>query len=601
MSDEPEQNQKQDKNKDDLDKRVYPEDVHLREVRENPDRRMTREEWEREESQARQAAHKKHEKVKHDRQVQEEHDKKKRSKQRNWKKILLWAGGGLLLLVLIFVVGYIPRHRREKKAAALAKQREQENPQVEVVQVKRTHEPGELTVPGTTASLTEAFIYARANGYLSVRFVDIGDRVKKGQLLALIDAPDLDQQVDQAREQLHQAEAQLTQQQAQQNLTRVTWERWRTLVAKGVFSRQDGDQREADYRAQTAVAASAERNVESYRANLRRVIALQNYERITAPFDGIITQRNADVGALVGTSGSASPAPMDSSLSPTGGSANVGSSNTSGSSGTPNQTATPSTGQAQGGPIFAIAKIDKLRILVSVPEGYATSIRKGMPAQVFVQERTGKPIAGTVARTAYSIDQNSRTMLTEVDVDNGDGSLYPGMYSVVSFVQIRSEPPLIIPGDAVVVRQDRTAVAVIRDEKVQIVPVEIGRDYGPSVEILSGLQEGDWVVPTVTDDVRDGVKVRAHQSQSQQQDAAGGGSQTNQAPASGPNEYGDQSIVNSQGESTNQKGKPGQGKQGQEKQGQGGDQKGGQDSKGSGQQNKQQQNAQKKVEKKGGQ
>jgi multidrug efflux pump subunit AcrA (membrane-fusion protein) len=553
---------------DDLNQRIYPEDERLREIQENPDRRLTRAEWEHEESLARQSAHKKHEQVRHDREVQQEADRKKKRQQRDWKKIFLWVGGGLLVLILIFVVGYIPRHQRAKKAAALAKQREQEQPQVEVTQVKANKAPGELTVPGTTASLTEAFIYARANGYLRKRFVDIGDHVKKDQLLALIDAPDLDQQVEQAREQLNQAEAQVKQQQAQLNLNRVTWERWRVLVAKGVFSRQDGDQREADYLAQVAVVASAERNTESYRANLRRVLALQSYERVTAPFDGIITQRNSDVGALVGASGAAGTAPMESSQSPTGGSANVGSANTSGSSGNPNQAATPSTGQAQGGPLFAIAQIGTLRILVSVPEGYAASLHAGMPANIFVQERTGKPIGGTVARIANSIDQNTRTMLAEVDIDNRDGTLYPGMYAIVSFVQVRSVSPLVIPGDAVVVRKDRTAVAIVRDQKIQIVPVEIGRDYGPSVEILSGLNEGDWVVTTVTDDVRDGVKVRAQQKQTEGQDSTGqGGAQTNSAPDSGPNQYGDQSIVNSSTESTNQKGKPGQNGKSDEKSG----------------------------------
>lgn len=555
-----------DNKNDDLDQRIYPEDERLREIQEHPDRRMTRAEWEQEESQARQAAHNKDEKVKHDREVQQEADKKKRREQRDWKKILLWVGGGLLVLLLIFFVGYIPRHQREKKAAALAKQREQEQPEVEVVQVKRTNAPGELTVPGTTTSLTVAFLYARANGYLKRRFVDIGDHVKKGQLLGLIDAPDLDQEVDQAREQLRQAEAQLVQQQAQLNLNRVTWERWRTLVAKGVFSRQDGDQREADYKAQAAVVASAERNVESYRANLRRVIALQGYERITAPFDGVVTERNTDVGALVGTSGAASTAPPPSSQTPTGGSANVGNANTGGTSGTPNQSSTPSTGEAQGGPIFAVARYDKLRILVSVPEGYASDVHAGMPARVFVQERPGKPILATVTRIANAIDQNTRTMLAEVDIENKDGSLYPGMYSVVSFVQVRGLSPLVAPGDAVVVRQDKTSIAIVRDQKIQIVPVEIGRDYGPSVEILSGLKEGDLVVSTVTDSVRDGVKVRTRQDQSQEEEAMGpgGGVQTNQAPEAGPDQYGDQSIVNSGTESTNQKGKQqGQGNQGQ--------------------------------------
>ncbi len=535
--------------------KTYPEDVRLRQVREDPDRRMTRAEWEREDSLARQAAHKKHEQVQHDHEVQQEHDRKKRSEQRNWKRILLWVGAGVGVLLLIFAIGYIPRHERQKKAAALARQREQEQPQVEVVQVKRTLARGELTVPATTASLMEAYIYARANGYLSKRFVDIGDRVRRGQLLALIDAPDLDQQVEQAREQLHQAESEVDQQQAQLNLNRVTWERWRTLVAKGVFSRQDGDQREADYKAQLAVVASAQRNVESYRANLRHLLALQQYERVVAPFDGVITQRNADVGALVGANGAAATAPSPSAQSPTGGSQSVGIANTSGSSGTMNQSAEPSTGEAQGGPIFAIAQTNKLRILVSVPEAYASSVRTGMPAKVFMQERTGKPITGTVTRAANAIDQNSRTMLTEVDVDNRDGSLYPGMYAIVQFVQLPGEPPITVPGDAIIVRHDKTAVALVRDQKIQITPVEIGRDYGPSVEIASGLTEGDWVVTSVTDAVQQGVKVVAKQSQEAQAE----GGQSDQIPNAGPNQYGDQSVVNSASESTTQRGKPGQG------------------------------------------
>lgn len=534
----------------------YPEDEHLRDVREDPDRRMTRAEWEQADSLARQAAHKKHEQAQHDRQVQQEHDRKKRSERRDWKKILIWVGAGVGILLLIFLIGYIPRHQQQKKAAAAAKQREQEQPHVEVVQAKRARTLGELTIPGTTASLIEAYIYARANGYLSKRYVDIGDHVKKGQLLAVIDAPDLDQQVDQAREQLRQAESQVEQQQAQLNLNRVTWERWRTLVAKGVFSRQDGDQREADYKAQVAVVASAQRNVESYRANLRHLTALQQYEHVTAPFNGVITQRNADVGALVGATGAAQTAPPSSSQNTTGGSASVGQTNTSGSSGTAGQSATPSTAEAQGGPIFAIAQTNKLRILVSVPESYASSVHMGMPAKVFIQERVGKPVSGSVTRAANAIDQNSRTMLTEVDIDNSDGSLYPGMYAIVQFVQVGGEPPITVPGDAIIVRQDKTAVAVVRDQKIQITPVEIGRDYGPSVEIASGLNEGDWVVTSVTDEVQQGVKVVAKQSQ---EAADSGGGQSDQAPNAGPNQYGDQSIVNSAGESTNQKSQPAQG------------------------------------------
>jgi multidrug efflux pump subunit AcrA (membrane-fusion protein) len=552
---------------DDLEQRVYPEDERLRQLQNDPDRRLTRAEWEHEEAQARQAARKKHEQVRHDREVQQEYDRKKRQQHRNWGKIFLWAGVGLAVLLVIFLLGYIPHHERAKKTEELARQREQEEPQVQVMQVKRTRAPGRLTVPGTTSALTEAYLYARANGYLRKRYVDIGDHVKKGQLLAVIDAPDLDQQVDQARQQVRQAEAQLIQQQATLDLNRVTWERWRTLVAKGVFSRQDGDQRQADFNTQVAVVNSARRNVDSYRANLARMIALQSYERITAPFTGIVTQRNSDVGALVGSSGSAANQPMDQPSSPpTGGSASVAASNNSGSSGSVNQAASPSTGQAQGGALFGIAQIDKLRILVSVPEGYASDLKPGMPATVFVQERAGKPISGTVTRTAGSIDQNTRTMLAEVDVDNPDGSLFPGMYTVVTFVQVRGVAPLTIPGDAVVVRQDRNTVAVVRNQKIQMVPVEIGRDYGPSVEVLNGLHEGDLVVTTVTDAVQPGIKVRTEQNPQVAEDT-GQTPQSGQAPDTGPDQYGDQSIVNAETGNTTQKGKSGQGGQGQKQSG----------------------------------
>ncbi|GAA3763052.1 efflux RND transporter periplasmic adaptor subunit [Terriglobus aquaticus] len=547
---------------DDLQQRIYPEDERLREVSEDPDRRMTRAEWEREESLARQAAHKRHEQVAHDREVQQDYDKHHRHKRRNWRPILFWAAVGIAVLLLIFFIGYLPRHNRNKRIQAEAQQRERENPRVDVVKVSRTAAPGQLTVPGTTSSFTDAYVFARANGYVKKRFVDIGDHVRKGQLLALIDAPELDQQVDQAREQLRQAEAQEAQQQAQLDLSRVTWERWRTLVAKGVFSRQDGDQRETDYRTQLATVASSQRNVESYRANLLRVIALQSYERVTAPFDGVVTQRNADVGALVGSNGAAMSAPNPTTSSSNGGTAGVASANNSGSSGSTSTGAAPTTGGAQGGAIFVISQIDTLRILVSVPEGYATSVRKGMNAAVFVQERMGgPPVQGTVTRTADSLDQNTRTMLTEVDIDNRGGKLFPGMYTVVSFQQVRGEAPLAVPGDAVVIRNDRTTLAVVDPTNhVHMTPVSIGRDYGPSVEIVSGLRDGDTVITSVTDDVREGAVVRPQLMQRSENDATGKGAQaqTHQTPDSGPNQYGDQSIVNSQAESTNNQGKRGQ-------------------------------------------
>jgi multidrug efflux pump subunit AcrA (membrane-fusion protein) len=539
---------------DDLEQRQYPEDERLRSIAENPDRRMTREEWEREESDARQAAHKKHQQVHRDREQQREYDRKHRTHHIPWGTIFKWVGIGVAVLLIIFFLGWLPHHDHAKKAAENAKRRETEQPEVEVVQAMRSHTPGELTVPGTTSALTVAFVYARANGYLRQRFVDIGDHVKKGQLLATIDAPDLDAQVAQAREQLRQAEADEAQQQAQLNLRKVTWDRWRVLVARGVFSHQDGDQRETDYTAQLAIVASAHRNVESYRANLDRVISLQEYEKVRAPFDGVVTQRNTDIGALIATSGAASTAPNPNSTQSSGGSLNSSTSNNGGVSGSPNTSATPSTGESQGGALFAIAKTDVIRILVSVPEGYATSLHQGMSAKLYVQERPGAAIFGKVTRTADSIDTNTRTMLIEVDVDNRNGSLYPGMYALVSFVQVTGKSPIVIPGDAVIVRNDRTSVATIHAEKIQLKQVEIGRDYGPEVEILSGLKEGEWIVTSVTDFVQQGVRVRPRIDQNAAEQQRGGGQQTNQVPNSGPNQYGDQSIVNSATESTNQKG-----------------------------------------------
>jgi multidrug efflux pump subunit AcrA (membrane-fusion protein) len=539
---------------DDLEQRQYPEDERLRRIAEDPDRRMTRDEWEREESAARQAAHKKHQQVHQDRAQQQEYDRKHRGRHFPWRTIFKWVAIGIAVMLIVFFLGWLPHHNHSKKAAENARQRQNEQPEVEVVQAMRSHTPGELTIPGTTSALTVAYVYARANGYLRQRFVDIGDHVKKGQLLATIDAPDLDAQVAQAREQLHQAESDEAQQQAQLALRKVTWDRWRILVARGVFSQQDGDQRETDYKAQLAIVASSHRNVESYRANLDRVISLQEYEKVRAPFNGVVTQRNTDIGALITTTGAASTAPSPDSMQSSGGTLNSSTSNNGGTSGSPNTSATPSTGESQGGALFAIAQTDVLRILISVPEGYASSIRRGMSAKVYVQERPNAAVIGKVTRTADSVDTNTRTMLVEVDVDNRDGSLYPGMYALVSFVEVTGVSPIVIPGDAVVVRNDRTSVATVHDHKIQMKQIEIGRDYGPEVEILSGLKEGKWIVTSVTDFVEQGVSVRPKVDETAAQQQRGGGQQTNQVPNSGPNQYGDQSIVNSATESTNQKG-----------------------------------------------
>lgn len=417
----------------------------------------------------------------------------------------------LIVFLLILFFGWLPRHARSKETERRAAQQTDEAPEIEVSRVAHAQAGPGLVLPGTTTALTEAAVYARANGYLKKRFVDIGDRVRQGQVLAIIDAPDLDQQVDQARQQLSQAEAQLTQQRTQLALTKITNDRYSALVAEGVFSRQEGDQREADYRAQLANVNAADRNVSAFQANLRRVVALQGYERITAPFAGVITERNVDTGALISASGSAGGS---SGSAGQGGSSSqqLGASNSSGSTGNGSSLAAPASGGGQGGPLFAIAQADRLRILVSVPEHYADGIRIGQPATIQFPEMPGTPVFGTVTRTAGTIDQNTRTLLTEVQVSNAGGHLLAGMYAVVTFAAPRGPGALLISADAIAIRKDQPTVAVISDGKVKLTPIVIGRDYGATVEVVSGLTDGDLIASTFTDDVQEGAKVRIREN-----------------------------------------------------------------------------------------
>ena len=470
-------------------------------------------------------------------------------------RTLFWILAGVaVLFLLIFFVGFLPRHSRNKENEKKADQERSATPVIQAQKVERSKSAAGLVVPGTTTPLTEAFVYARANGYLKRRYVDIGDRVHKGQLLAVIDSPDLDQQVDQAREQLRQTEAQKAQQDTQLALARITVERWRVLVAKGVFSRQDGDQREADYQAQIANVAAAQRNVEAFRANLNRVLALQSYEHVTSPFDGVITSRNVDVGALISAQGSAGGSGASPSAQ-TGGSASAGTANSSGTTGAAPTAASPtsSTG-GSGGALFSIAQVGRLRILVSVPEGYASSVHPGGKATVHFQEFPKSAFPGDVTRTAASIDQNTRTLLTEVQVDNHDGHLLTGMYAVVTFDAVSGPGPLTVSGDAIAIRDDRNVVALLRNGTVHLQPVELGRDFGPSVEILSGLQPGDLIASSFTDDVREGAKVEPRE-----QEIAGESTAktppSQQAPPGGSTQYGNPAVTdaNMQGQAGKQK------------------------------------------------
>ena len=393
------------------------------------------------------------------------------------RKIFYWIAAGVVCLMLIgLLIGFVPRHS-ESKDSKKESARSDEEPEIVVSKVIHAKGGSGLVVPGTTIPLTQSSVYARSNGYLKTRFVDIGDHVHKGQLLAIIDAPDLDQQVDQAREQVRQAQAQADQQKTQLALTKITNDRYQALVARGVFSRQEGDQRQADYNAQQANVASAERNVEAFKANLRRVIALQSYERVTAPFDGIITQRNVDNGDLISTSGSAggqAPNTM-ATQSVSSGSGQSGATNTSGSSGNAANLATPSTG---GGGNGGTAVYDRARRRVCASW---FPCRKGMRHMVKPGFHTtaafpgiSKPAVfeGDVSRNAGSIDQNTRTLLTEIQIDNRSGRLMPGMYAVVTFdAPVRPWGHWWFRATAIAIRKDKPTVAVIKDGKIQLTPI----------------------------------------------------------------------------------------------------------------------------------
>jgi multidrug efflux pump subunit AcrA (membrane-fusion protein) len=463
----------------------------------------------------------------------------------------------LAIFALVILFGWLMRRGDRSDIKKRSEEAKDAKPVVEAMKLQAATSAAGLVVPGTTIPLTQAYVYARANGYLTRRLVDIGDRVRKDQLLAVVDSPDLDAQVVQAREQVEQAQQQLEQQKSQLALATVTVQRYRVLVTKGVFSRQDGDQQEANYASAVANVAAAQRNVDAYKANLAHQIALQSYEQVRAPFEGVITERDVDVGALISasgaSSGAAASAPQGQSSS-AGGTTQAGQSNNAGSSGSINSAASSAQTPGSGGPLFGIAQMQRLRILVSVPEGYATAIHVGQKAPIAVQEMQGAKLFAEVTRTADSIDPNTRTMLTELQIDNTQGKLISGMYAVVTFPATQgAEAPLLVSGDAVVVRQDQSMVATIVGGKVKYVPVTLGRDFGNEVEVLTGLQPGDVIVTDVTDEVAEGAPVDVHMAQPKGPPAP----PPQNTPPGGSTRYGDPSLTNQnlQGQQSQQGGK----------------------------------------------
>jgi len=366
------------------------------------------------------------------------------------------VGGRLLLgagafFAVILVLGAVPRIKRKQSLEARSRAAE-DAPLVTVATVKRASAAGELTIPGTVQAMREAALYARSSGYVRRFHADIGARVAAGALLAEIETPELDQELAQAR-------AALGQVRAAHALARSSLERWRAMVKDSAATRQELDEREAAFDAATANLAAGE-------ANVRRLQELQSFARVVAPFAGTVTARNVEVGQLV------------------------------------------SPGANGARPLFVLAQSDTGRVMLSVPEAVAAQLRAGSDAEVAVASLGGAKFQGKVVRTSGAVDEATRTMLTEVDVPNPNARLLPGMYAQVKLAVHNVEPGLLLPANALVVRSAGPQAVVLRDGKAHFAKLELGRDLGPEVEVLSGLDEGATVIVNPSDDVAEGTKVR---------------------------------------------------------------------------------------------
>lgn len=428
----------------------------------------------------------------------------------------------LMMLVIVaglLVAAILPRIERQKRITAAAQSIQNALPAVNVITAQQAPASAELELPGNIEAIQLATVSAQTSGYLKRWYVDIGDRVKAGQLLAEIDTPEVDQELEQARSTLVQAQASLGQAEANlrqaitnMDFARVSYERWKTLAEQHVVSDQDRDQTQAAYNAAKATVDAMQANINvaqatiaANEANVRRFINLQGFKKVFAPFAGIITARNVEVGSLV------SAGAGTSTSSTTGASASGAT--TPGSGTTPTGTGAA----AASGGLFQIARIDTLRIFVSVPQTLVNSIKPEQTTQILVKEFPEQTFHGRVARTASALDPGSRTLLTEVQTANPDYKLLPGMYATVTFGVAQAEPPVRIPATALIVRADGPQVVTVTDDqKAHYQKVVIGRDYGGTLDIISGIEQGATLILNVPDGLEDGESVRVQPEQTSQ-------------------------------------------------------------------------------------
>jgi RND family efflux transporter MFP subunit len=377
-----------------------------------------------------------------------------------------------LILIVIGVLFLLPklRHRDMLRVEAEAAAGP---PVVLVTKLKPGDGGGHLEISASVQAFDQTPIYARTSGYVKARYVDIGDHVRQGQLLAVIDDPQTAQALMQAKATVAQLKAQLAQAQANSVLSTVTDQRWQSLVHSGVVSQQDADTRHAQAGADTATVSAAHANIAAGEANVRSLTEQASFSRVTAPFSGVILSRAIDNGSLI-SSGS-------------------------------------QTGVTQ---MFSIGQADKVRVFASVPQSNSVGLAAGHMAKVTVRELPGKVYTGTIARTSQSIDPGTRTLLVEVDLKN-DGRILPGMYATVIFDLPRdSSAPVILPANALVIRTSGPqAVVLDNNNVVHFRSIVLGRDLGVATEVVGGLKPGDTVVLSPGDSVYDGAKVQPNMQQ----------------------------------------------------------------------------------------
>ena len=366
-----------------------------------------------------------------------------------------------LLIVALILVTWGEVHRVMARSTLRQKTVEEAAQIVVTVAPTRSALGEELVLPGTVQAYSEARIYARTNGYLKSWMVDIGSAVRKGQLLAEIDTPEVDQQ-------LAQAVADLATARANESLSNTTNRRWNDLLATESVSKQDADEKAGDAAAKKAIAESAA-------ANVSRLRQLESFKHVVAPFDGIITARNTDIGALI------------------------------------------NAGESTGSELFRVADTHKLRIYVQVPEPYAAAAKPGLEADLRFSEQAGKGYAATTVRTANALDPVLRTLQVELELDNAQNQLFPGAYAEVHFKMAGSASSVRLPANTVLFRAPGPQVAIVdAQHRIQLKSIVQGRDFGGTIEVLSGLGPDDAVVVNPPDSIVDGATVRVTSSPSVQ-------------------------------------------------------------------------------------